>query len=224
MFRAAPVLERRRHPRAQLNLPVRLRWLGPFRTVIEIAQTMDVARDGFLFYRPEECPVNVRAWVTLPFDSRDPSTQPEIPGRIARVRSTPAGRHLVAVRFERSQPDNKAFFFQERRACPRVPLSVLVRVRADSRPWPEEIMTLDVANGGARLETARLYSPGEVLHVRLPYGKWVYTGETTAEVERVEAIPGAVEQRVALSWTPLPGGPRPRMSRDAKTALQTQGP
>lgn len=223
MLRAAPVLERRLHPRAQLNLPVRMRWLGPFRTVIEIAQTVDVGRGGFLFLRPEECPLNVRVWVTLRFDSEDPGTQPEIPGRTVRVHTTPAGRHGVAVRFERPRADNGAFFFQERRTCRRVPLSVPVRVRADSSPWAEEIMTLDVADGGVRLETAWLYSPGEILHVGLPYGKSAHTGDIKAEVERVEAIPGAVEQRVALSWTPRSRAPRSRMNRSAKTALQARG-
>lgn len=201
MFRPAPVLERRRRPRAQLNLPVRLRWLGPFRTVVEIAKTMDTARDGFLFYRPEECPLNVRVWVTLPFDSEDPGTQPETPGRVVRVHYTPRGGHLVAVRFERPLIHNGEFNFAERRASPRVPLSVPIRVRTGVSPWAEETMTLDLAHGGARLETVRLYSPGDVLRVKLSCGKWTGAGEIRAEVERVEAISGAVEQRMALSWT-----------------------
>ncbi len=169
--------------------------------MIEIARTMDTARDGLLFYRPEECPVNVRVWVTLPFDSGDPGTQPETPGRVARVHYTPRGGHLVALHFERPLVHNGEFHFTERRTSPRVPLSVPIRVRTGINPWAEDTMTLDVADGGARLETVRLYSPGDVLRVKLSCGKWAGVGEIRAEVERVEAISGAVEQRMAFSWT-----------------------
>ncbi len=208
MLRAASLLERRRHPRAQLHLPVRLRWLGPLRTVLEITLTLNTARDGLLFHRPDDCPVNARAWVTLPFDSEDPGTQPEMPARVVRVRQTSNG-HLIALRFEMVAHRDGVFNLRERRSSPRVPLSVPIRVRADGAPWCEETMTLDVSRGGARLETSRLYAYGEPLRVELRCGKWARAGEIPAQIERVEAIPGVVEQRVAIAWT---GALKPRMN------------
>jgi hypothetical protein len=208
MLRAAPLLERRRHPRAQLYLPVRLRWLGPLRTVIEITLTRNTARGGMLFHRPDECPVNARVWVTLPFDSEDPGTQPEMPARVVRAGRTPNG-YLVALRFEMAARRDGAFNLPERRSSPRVPLSVPVRVRPEGAPWCEETMTLDVSRSGARLETPRLYSYGEPLRLDLRYDEWARADEVPAQVERVEAIPGAVEQYVAVAWT---GALRPRMN------------
>src|SRR5215469_3861902 len=47
----------RKHPRAQLNLPVRLRWPGTQGTKLERTHTIDVSRAGLLVERAEPCEV-----------------------------------------------------------------------------------------------------------------------------------------------------------------------
>src|SRR5579863_3744699 len=70
----------RKHPRAQLKLPARIRWHGPIGMRLEITQTVDVSRDGMLFHRSEACDRLARMWVAFPFDPEGgPVTQPETP-------------------------------------------------------------------------------------------------------------------------------------------------
>src|SRR5712691_4158563 len=90
------IKEQRRHPRAQLNLPVRLRWPTPLGQTTEVAETLDVCRGGLLIHRRDPCPIRAHLWVTFPFDSTLPLTQPETPARIARVKTTPTGNDAGA--------------------------------------------------------------------------------------------------------------------------------
>ena len=54
------VTDQRRATRAQLNLPVRIRWQAPLGPCIETAETLDVSRSGLLFYRTHGAPDETR--------------------------------------------------------------------------------------------------------------------------------------------------------------------
>src|SRR5713226_6715469 len=165
MFRPNLLIEHRRHPRAQLNLPVRLRWLGPLGQVTELAETLGVSRGGLLFYRRDSCPVNTRVWVTFPFRAETAGAQPETPARVVRVKTTPTGGHLVAVAFEEPRRPMHSVGGPNRRTCLSTPLAVPIRVRPNGTPWPEEAMTVDVSEHGLLFQTARQYALSDVVHV-----------------------------------------------------------
>jgi len=219
MSRLATYIDLRRHPRAQLQLPVRIRWRGPWGMRLETAHTIDVAREGLHVERAEACEVNTRVWVTFPFDPAAAMTvQPETPARILRVERAANGRYHVALRLESPPRSVPRPATGERRASLRMPFALPIFVRPPGNPWPEESMTKDVSRGGAKFETARIIGPGEPLLVQLPWGDWAKAGEIPASVLRVEAqeeVPGpapmadpekgisAVFTCVAVKWEPL---------------------
>ncbi len=101
MSEPATFVDLRKHPRAQLQLPARIRWQGPLGMRLEVTQTVDVSRDGMLFRRNEPCERLARVWVAFPFDpAAGGSTQPETPARIVRVEPDASGGYWVALRFE----------------------------------------------------------------------------------------------------------------------------
>jgi PilZ domain len=216
MSSAATMIEQRRHSRVQLHLAVRLRWLGPLGTRLEICQTSNVARTGLLFYRPEECVEGARVWVTFPFDFAAPEPQQEIAARVVRMRKTPAGGYLVAIQF-----DDRPFVMPlvtERRTSKRTPIVVPVSVRSAHAPWSEEAMTLDVSASGLRFETSRMHQPGERVHIRLRFDRWADRGELAARAVRVEPVAEAAEQEVAVAWeNPATEAQIPIESKKAKT-------
>lgn len=198
-----PMAERRRHPRAQLTLPVRLRWPMPLGQLTEVTETLDVCRSGLLVYRREPCPVGATLWVTVPFDSALSLAQPETPARVARVKETPTGGHLVGIAFEPlRQSTGAAATGADRRGRERISLALPIRVRPAGAPWPEEAMTVDISDDGVRFSTARLYQAGDSVRITLPPGtpgsEWGSTAEVPARVVRVAQRPGWVEQEVAV--------------------------
>jgi hypothetical protein len=199
MLQAIPLVDRRQHPRAQLSLPLRLRWLSPFRSEIEITQSVDVSREGLLFYRPEPCPLHSRVWATLPFEVGEESPQPETPGRVVRLKKTQTGGYLVGVHLENPRRRRSVSFWPERRASPRVPLSLPIGIRTDGEPWSEESVTVDVSDVGLRFPSARVYSVGDSLRVKPSWGK----GEILAHVARVSAAVEATDapfSDIAIAW------------------------
>jgi len=200
MLHAAELTEQRRHLRAQLNLPVRLRWLGPLGPVMEVTETLDVSRDGLLFWRTEPTPLNAKVWVTFPYHPDETDTQPETPARVARVKDTPAGGHLVAVEFETERQHPAGAVQPDQRRSKRFALALPVRVRLPGRPWPEETMTIDVSDGGVLFRTSRLYAVGDTVQIALPYGRWASRGEVTGRVIRIQAVSGVAELRVAVAF------------------------
>ena len=200
MIPAPVVFEQRRYPRVQLHLPVRLRWLGPLGSRLEIHQSLDVSRGGMLIYRPDECTKGARVWVTFPFNPAAPEPQPETAARVVRVKTTPAGGHLLSLALEATGPRVGRPILSERRASPRIPLSIPFSIRAGEAPWAEEAMTLDVSAAGVRFETSLLYQENDKVRPRLEFGHRERAQEETAHVVRVEQVPGAVEQRVSIAW------------------------
>lgn len=213
MQRATVLVEQRKHPRAHLQLPARIRWQGPLGMRLEITQTIDVSREGVLLYRDEDSLVlQSRVWVTFPFDAEaDLAAQSEIPARIVRVDAEPGGGYRVALRLQTVRRRPRALGEPERRRSARVPFCMPIFVRPEGTPWPEESMTSDFSRFGLRFETSHVYSVGETVLARLPWGEWANAGELVGRVTRVEPvepqpilaagrITSAVFSGVAVQW------------------------
>jgi hypothetical protein len=190
-------VELRKHPRAQLKLPVRIRWRGPIGMRLEITETVDVSRDGMLFHRSEACDRQARMWVAFPFDpAAGAATQPETPARVVRVEpDAKDGGHWIAVKFENVARSPQLPAGRERRGSERIPFALPIFVRLAGTPWPEEFMTQDISQHGTRFETSHIYAPGDKVLAKIPWGEWSKTGEVAGRVVRVETMddsPGPV--------------------------------
>ena len=192
MAHPVPLEDRRKHPRAQLHIPARIRWRGPLGMRLETTRTLDVCRNGLLVERAELCEVRSQVWVVSPFDSRS-TVQPETPGRISRIEIHNGGPARVAITFDSAPQAAARPAGQERRQHPRVSFALPIFVRPSDSPWPEESMTQDLSAGGARFSTSRIYARGDSLLAKIPWGEWEHEGEVRGRVVRVEAqevLPG----------------------------------
>jgi hypothetical protein len=189
MYEPATSVEMRKHPRAQLKLPARIRWHGPIGMRLESAQTVDVSREGMLFRRNEPCDRLARVWVAFPFDpAQGAATQPETPARIVRVEPDAEGGYWVALRFESTVRTHAVPADRERRGSERIPFALPIFVRLAGTPWPEEFMTQDISQHGTRFETSHIYVPGDKVLAKIPWGEWSRTGEVAGRVVRVETM------------------------------------
>lgn len=195
MSRLATYIELRRHPRAQLQLPARIRWRGPFGMRLETTRSIDVSRDGMLVQRAESCELNARVWVVCPFDAdAATSAQPETPAQVVRVEKASSGGYRVALRLEMPPRSPARPPALERRTSARIPFALPIFVRDSGTPWPEESMTQDISRTGARFVTARIFAQGDNLLAKISWGEWAQAGEIPARVVRVESLeetPGA---------------------------------
>ena len=199
-FVSSLVQDQRRSTRAPLNMPIRVRWPEPLRHLIEVSQTLDVSRTGLLFYRADPCPLQARVWVTYPYSAENPATQPEIPARVVRVKTTPTGGHLVALHLEPQRRSVASVGKFNRRGGERSHVALPLSVRPAGAPWPEEAMTVDISNGGVLFRTARLYALGDNVRIVMTQGGWASNTEMDARVVRIEPEANSVEQRVALAF------------------------
>jgi hypothetical protein len=187
MHRAPTSLELRNHPRAQLNLPARVRWRGPLGMRFETTHTLDVSRTGIRVQRNESCELGSRAWVLFPFDSAAAAgVPPETPARVVRVEAVSGGGYQVALQLELPSRVAALPADRERRASSRISFAVPIFVRAVGSPWPEESMTQDISRAGARFETSHIYSAGDAVLAIIPWGEWARAGEIPAHIVRVE--------------------------------------
>jgi len=177
--------ERRKHPRAQLRIPVRVRWRGPLGMRLEQTHTVDVCRTGILVEKIERCIVRSQVWVLSPFESRA-GVQPETPARVARVELRDGRPGRVAIAFETAPHPKPREVGDERRRYPRVAFALPIFVRPADSPWPEESMTQDLSPGGARFSTARIFARGDSILAKIPWGDWEREGEVRGRVVRVE--------------------------------------
>jgi PilZ domain len=190
MNRVAAPAELRKHPRAQLRMPARLRWRGPLGMRMESAQTVNISRGGMLIQCLEGCDVHSRVWIAFPFDrNANTTTQPETPARVIRVTGAPRSGYRVALELEVPRPDSQRKVARERRTSPRIRFALPIFVRAADSPWPEESMTQDVSHAGARFESAHIYAAGDSVLAKIPWGEWENVGEMNAKIVRVEASP-----------------------------------
>jgi hypothetical protein len=209
-------MDRREHHRAQLRLPVRIRWNSPFGQKTEVCKTLDISRGGLLAPCQETHAPGVPLWVTFPFDASLGDGQPEMLARVVRV--VPAGNgngrkfatagsneRAVAVHFALSfRPESNGNCHAkelERRDSPRRSLALPVRVRPDHIPWFEEGMTIDVSAHGLRFVSSREYQEGQRLLVSFAppaAAPWPTTSETAARVLRIEGMPGSAALAVTI--------------------------
>jgi hypothetical protein len=209
-------MDRREHHRAQLRLPVRIRWNTPFGQKTEVCKTLDISRGGLLVPCQETHAPGVGLWVTFPYDSSLGDGQPEMLAKVVRVgqaqngngsKSTTQGasQRAVALHFALpTRPENNGNGHakdQERRESPRRALALPVRVRPEHVPWFEEAMTIDVSARGLRFLSSREYQEGDRLLVSFQptaSAPWPTVSETAARVLRIEAVPDSAALAVTI--------------------------
>jgi hypothetical protein len=209
-------MDRREHHRAQLRLPVRIRWNTPFGQKTEVCKTLDISRGGLLAPCQEAHAPGVPLWVTFPYDSSMGDGQPEIAATLVRVmparngNGNTSGHHasherVVALHFALPfRPDSNGNGHakeHERRGSPRRPLALPVRVRPEHIPWFEEAMTIDVSAHGLRFLSNREYQEGARLLISIEstsLAPWPNTAETLVRVTRMEAVPETAALAVAI--------------------------
>jgi PilZ domain len=185
---APTFLELRKHPRAQLRFPARVRWRGPLGMRMESTHTLDVSRNGIRVHRNESCETGSRVWVVFPFEvsSAAAGVPPETPARVVRVESGRGAGYQVSLELELPSRDAARPADRERRACSRISFALPIFVRALGFPWPEESMTQNISRAGARFESAHIYSAGDAVLAKIPWGDWARAGEIPARIVRVE--------------------------------------
>src|SRR3984957_17618541 len=180
-------VEMRKHPRAQLRMPARIRWRGALGMRIEIARTIDASRDGIRIPRSEPCELGSRDWVPFPLETnRWAAAQPNTPARVVRVVPNAQRGYDVSLHLDIPRRHAEPAKGKERRTCFRLTFSVPIFVRAAGSPWPEESMTYDISRAGARFESAHIYNAGDQVLAKVPWGEWERIGEVRARVVRVE--------------------------------------
>jgi hypothetical protein len=190
-FAGEASIEQRKHPRAQLTLPVRVRWQGSLGMRLEITETIDISREGLLIRRNDPRATPSRVWVAFPFDPNAAgAVQPETPARILRSEADPAGGWRLALRLEVPQREVPQPGGSERRKTARIPFALPIFVRAQGTPWPEESMTRDISRSGVQFETAQVYEKGEVVLAKIPWGEWDKAGEIPGRVMHIEPMAG----------------------------------
>ena len=187
MNSASTFLELRQHPRAQLKLPARIRWRGPLGMRFDSTHTLDVSRSGICVHRNEPCETGARVWVVFPFDaSTAAGIPPETPAHVVRVDPRSSGGYQVALQLELPSRGAPRSADDERRACSRMSFALPIFVRALGSPGPEESMTQNISRAGARFESAHIYSAGDAVLAKIPWGDWARAGEIPAHIVRVE--------------------------------------
>jgi hypothetical protein len=210
-------MDRREHHRAQLRLPVRIRWNTPFGQKTEVCKTLDISRGVLLVPCQEMHAPGVTLWATFPFDSSIGDNQPEMLAKVVSMRplgngngSNPARADLsaqaVALHFAPSlRPESNGNGHareRERRHSPRRALAIPVRVRLPHIPWFEEAMTIDVSANGLRFLSSREYHEGDRLLVSFEPGAsipWPTASETAGRVLRIEPLPESAAMAVTIS-------------------------
>lgn len=186
MIEPVKTVEQRKHPRAQLKLPVRVRWRGPLGMRLESTHTVDVAREGISLHRVEPCEVHSCVWLAMPYNSKLASVvQPEIPARVVRVEKEADGGFHVALHLPSDARNSARPMGRERRAFARTPSALPIFVREGGSAWPEECMTQNIARCGGRLEAMHRHERGDTVFVKIPWGEWEQAGEIAARVVRV---------------------------------------
>ena len=210
-------MDRREHHRAQLRLPVRIRWNTPFGQKTELCKTLDISRGGLLVPCQETHTPGVPLWVTFPYDSSMPDSQPEMLAKVVCIRPSadgngknPAravpGERALALHFTapfRSELNGNGHAkTRERRKSPRRPLAIPVRVRPPHIPWFEEAMTIDISAHGLRFLSSREYHQAERLLVSFEptvSTPWPSVSETAAQVLHIERVPDSAALAVTIS-------------------------
>jgi hypothetical protein len=103
-----------------------------------------------------------------------------------RVESGAGAGYQVALQLELPSRIASRPADRERRVCSRISFALPIFVRALDFPWPEESMTQNISRTGARFESAHIYSAGDAVLAKIPWGDWARAGEIPARIVRVE--------------------------------------
>ncbi len=180
---------------------MRIRWRDAFGLQTQIAQTLDLSRNGVLVPGNEAWSNHTRFWVTLPYDADDTTgLQPEIPARMVRTAHTHSGQLHAALHLQ-LPPSGIRSKFDERRSSPRLPFALPVTIRRDGAYAAEVTMTIDLSYVGVRFEATRFYAADDFVHVHIPSGSWAERGEIPGRVLRIDSI-GRELANAAMSRTP----------------------
>jgi hypothetical protein len=219
----SPARERRSRPRILLELPVRIRWLGPFGLETEVTQTENVSRDGLLISSFNARQPGSPLWATFPYDTAVAFTESETPGRVAWCAAESANKNMIAISFhqhdpgwQRTLPPDASFgasSSHDRRSQSRILLAYLIRVSRiaptrqdpqaalDQPSQPEETMTVNVSPAGLAFCTLRIYSPNERLTIAAPAARNLSVGKRYARVVRVAPVhPDSPLSQVAVEF------------------------
>jgi PilZ domain-containing protein len=189
---------------------VRIRWRDSFGLQSEVAQTLDLSRNGILVPCNEAWSNRTRFWVTLPYDADDTTgLQPEMPARMVRTAHTRSGARQAALHLQVPHSGIRSKF-EERRSSPRLPFSLPVTIRRDGAYAAEVTMTIDLSYVGVRFEATRFYAADDFVHVHIPSGSWAERGEIPGRVLRIDSI-GRELANAAMSRNPRPHAIDPDM-------------
>lgn len=190
-----------------MDLPVRIRQIGPPRDLAEVTRTLDVSRNGLLFRTRQMYDLRSTVWVMMPYNPNAVAADPEFPATVVRNERKPDGTSEVAVQFHNARADYvptarvrapSPAASRERRNRSRVRMALPIRVRHENSA--EESVTYDVSRGGVLVETARMYPVGQTVWVMMPYQPGSRAEEVPARVVRVVERPNI--RGVALHFTP----------------------
>lgn len=192
--------DQRTRARIRLNLPVRIRQVGPPRDLVEVNRTLDVSRNGIMFRTRQPYDANSTVWITMPYHPESVSPEPEFPASVVRIIRADDGSTEIAVQFHSSHADKMKPVYQaappppaagkgDRREKNRVRMALPIRVRNDAHT--EESVTMDVSRTGVLFRTSKRYPIGEMVWVAMPYQPGAPPQEVSARVVRVVERPDA---------------------------------
>lgn len=192
--------------RVRIELPIRVRQIGPPRDFAEITRTVDASRNGILFRSRERYDVGTNVWVMMPYRRDALAGDLEFPGSIVRVQAMPDGLSEIALQFHSGRSDRQLTTMistappvksSERRERNRVRVELPIRVRDHSDS--EESVTVDVSRAGVLFRSDRAYPLGRTVWVVVPYQRGGQQQETPAQV--VRAVENAGQRAIALQYT-----------------------
>jgi hypothetical protein len=175
-----------------MELPVRVRQIGPPFDSLEVTSTLDVSRNGVLFRTRQPYLMNSTVWVTMPYQEKSPNNL-EVPASVVRIDKRDDGFAEIAVQFHSARADQLRPTYDftpaagpqkssDRRTKNRVRMALPIRVREGQAA--EESVTVDVSRHGVLFQSARNYSVGQQVWVVMPYQPGTTPAERPARVVR----------------------------------------
>ncbi len=185
--------EQRVRARIRMELPVRIRQVGPPHDSVEITNSLDVSRNGVLFRTRQPYTTNSTVWVTMPYHPEGGRNNLEFPASVVRIDKADDEFAEIAVQFHSARADQMRPAYQaapasgpqrssNRRSNNRVRMTLPIRVR--DRKALEESVTVDVSRTGVLFSSSRPYAVGEQVWVAMPYQPGAAPDEMPAQVIR----------------------------------------
>jgi len=197
--------EQRTRARIRMELPVRVRQIGPPFDSTETTTSLDVSRNGVLFRTRQPYAMNSTVWVTMPYHEGSGHNL-EFPASVVRMDKRDDGSTEIAVQFHSARADKLRPTYasapagpqrsSDRRTKNRVRMALPIRVR-DTRA-AEESVTVDVSRTGVLFSAAKAYPVGQQVWVVMPYQPGEAANEMSAQV--VRNIPQTGSVGVALHF------------------------